>query len=68
MLANAGHLPWEIDVAGLYGYATARTVLDEAIERVATRAASLVPGAQPVPDAIDRDIARRMLAVMGADQ
>ena len=114
MLANAGHVPWEIDVAALYAQSTARTVLDEAIERidlpdgrhvillaggrmvnlagrepkgnsleamdlgfllqalslerVATSAASLAPGAQPVPDDIDRDIARRMLAVMGADR
>lgn len=114
VLANAGHVPWEIDVAALYAQSTARTVLDEAIERidlpdgrhvillaggrmvnlagrepkgnsleamdlgfllqalslerVATSAASLAPGAQPVPDDIDRDIARRMLAVMGADR
>lgn len=36
------------------------------LERVATAAASLTPGAQPVPDDIDRTIARRMLAAMGA--
>ena len=112
VLANAGHFAWEIDVAGLYARATARTTLDEAIERVdlpngrhvvllaggrmlnlagrepkgnsieamdlgfmlqalsldrvARDAASLTPGAQPVPDDIERDIARRMLAAMGA--
>lgn len=38
------------------------------LERVATRAAELSPGAQPVPDDIDREIARRMLAAMGADR
>jgi len=38
------------------------------LERVATDAASLRPGAQPVPDDIDREIARRMLASMGADR
>jgi adenosylhomocysteinase len=36
------------------------------LERVATGAASLRPGAQPVPDDIDRTIARRMLSAMGA--
>ncbi len=36
------------------------------LERVATAAASLTPGAQPVPDDIDRTIARRMLAAMNA--
>jgi len=38
------------------------------LERVATDAASLVPGAQPVPDDIDRTIARRMLAAMSASE
>ncbi len=42
------------------------------LERVATDAArgggGLRAGAQPVPDDIDRDIARRMLAAMGADR
>jgi adenosylhomocysteinase len=38
------------------------------LERVARDAASLRPGAQPVPDDIDREIARRMLAAMGADR
>lgn len=38
------------------------------LERVATAAATLEPGAQPVPDDINRDIARRMLAAMGADR
>ncbi len=137
VLANAGHFPWEIDVPALYAQATARTMLDDAIERVdlpdgrsifllaegrmmnlagrepkgnsieamdlgfllqalslervvssaRTGDASagdsgsgdsggastgdtawLVAGAQPVPDDIERDIARRMLAAMGADR
>lgn len=119
VLANAGHFPWEIDVPALYAASTARTLLDEAIERVdlpdgrhvillaegrmmnlagrepkgnsleamdlgfllqvlslervALAAASrietpLTAGAQPVPDDIERDIARRMLAAMGADR
>jgi adenosylhomocysteinase len=38
------------------------------LERVATAAASLRAGAQPVPDDIDRVIATRMLAAMGADR
>ncbi len=38
------------------------------LERVATAAATLEPGAQAVPDDINRDIARRMLAAMGADR
>ena len=38
------------------------------LERVARDAASLRAGAQPVPDDIDREIARRMLAAMGADR
>lgn len=38
------------------------------LERVATRGAELSVGAQPVPDDIDREIARRMLAAMGADR
>ncbi|MFM9878076.1 MAG: adenosylhomocysteinase [Rhodoglobus sp.] len=36
------------------------------LERVATAAATLTPGAQPVPEDIDREIARRMLAAMSA--
>jgi adenosylhomocysteinase len=36
------------------------------LERVATGAATLRPGAQPVPDDIDRTIARRMLVAMNA--
>lgn len=114
VLANAGHFPWEIDVPGLYAQSVARTVVDEAIERidlpdgrhvillaegrmmnlagrepkgnsieamdlgfllqalslerVARSAAGLPAGAQPVPDDIEREIARRMLAVMGADR
>ena len=38
------------------------------LERVATAADTLVAGAQPVPDDIDRLIARRMLAAMAADR
>jgi len=38
------------------------------LERVATDAASLPTGAQPVPNDIDREIARRMLAAMGASR
>jgi adenosylhomocysteinase len=38
------------------------------LERVATAAATLAPGAQPVPDDLDREIARRMLRAMGADR
>lgn len=36
------------------------------LERVATAADTLTPGAQPVPEDIDREIARRMLAAMSA--
>jgi adenosylhomocysteinase len=36
------------------------------LERVATAGASLEKGAQPVPDDVDREIARRMVAAMGA--
>jgi adenosylhomocysteinase len=112
VLANCGHFPWEIDVAGLRAASVARREIVEAIERielpngrhvillaggrmfnlagrepkgnslesmdlgfllqtlslerVATDAASLVAGAQPVPDDIDRTIARRMLAALNA--
>jgi len=38
------------------------------LERVATAADTLEPGAQPVPDTINREIARRMLAAMNADR
>ncbi|MEO6942715.1 MAG: adenosylhomocysteinase [Terrimesophilobacter sp.] len=38
------------------------------LERVATSAVSLPAGAQPIPDDLNRDIARRMLAAMGADR
>ena len=38
------------------------------LERVATAAANLAPGAQPIPDDINREIARRMLAAMGAER
>ncbi|WP_440708466.1 adenosylhomocysteinase [Herbiconiux sp. YIM B11900] len=112
VLANCGHFPWEIDVAGLRAASVARREIVDAIERielpngrhvvllaggrmfnlagrepkgnslesmdlgfllqtlslerVATDAASLVAGAQPVPDDIDRTIARRMLAALNA--
>jgi adenosylhomocysteinase len=36
------------------------------LERVATGAETLVPGAQAVPDDLDREIARRMLRAMAA--
>ncbi|WP_082465847.1 adenosylhomocysteinase [Agreia sp. Leaf210] len=36
------------------------------LERVATGASTLVAGAQPVPDDLEREIARRMVAAMGA--
>lgn len=36
------------------------------LERVAANPQSLTPGAQPVPEDIDREIARRMLRTMGA--
>jgi len=38
------------------------------LERVCTDPGSLCPGPQPVPDDIDRTIARRMLASMGAQR
>lgn len=38
------------------------------LERVATAAATLESGAQPVPDDINREIARRMLVAMGAER
>lgn len=38
------------------------------LERVATAAGTLVAGAQPVPDDLDRLIARRMLRAMAADR
>ncbi len=38
------------------------------LERVATAADSLQPGAQPVPDDLNRVIARRMLDAMGAQR
>ncbi|HEY6799742.1 MAG TPA: adenosylhomocysteinase [Agromyces sp.] len=36
------------------------------LERVATAAASLEPGAQPVPDDLEREIARRFVRAIGA--
>lgn len=38
------------------------------LEQVATATDTLVAGAQPVPDSINREIARRMLATMKADR
>jgi adenosylhomocysteinase len=38
------------------------------LERVTTGTASLEPGAQPVPDDIDREIARRMIRAMAVDR
>ena len=38
------------------------------LERVTTATASLDPGAQPVPDDLDREIARRMIRAMAADR
>lgn len=38
------------------------------LERVATRAVELTPGAQPVPEDIDREIARRMVRAMAAER
>jgi len=38
------------------------------LERIATAAGTLTPGAQPVPEDIDRTIARRMLRAMAADR
>ncbi|CAN5299358.1 adenosylhomocysteinase [soil metagenome] len=111
VLANCGHFPWEIDVAGLHELATGTRRMTDAVERVdlgarhvilvadgrmmnlagtnpkgnsleamdlgfllqslslervATDVASLTLGAQPVPDDLDREIARRMLKAMGA--
>jgi adenosylhomocysteinase len=114
VLANCGHFPWEIDVAGLRAAAVgSREIIDAveridlpngrhvvllaggrmfnlagrepkgnslesmdlgfllqtlSLERVATDAAGLVAGAQPVPDDIDRTIARRMLAALHAGE
>ncbi|MCY7412939.1 MAG: adenosylhomocysteinase [Salinibacterium sp.] len=38
------------------------------LERVATATATLTPGAQPVPDDLDREIARRMVTAMSAER
>ena len=38
------------------------------LERVATAADSLAPGAQPVPDDLEREIARRFVRALGADR
>ena len=112
VLANAGHVGWEIDVPALRAAASGIRAVDAAIERidlpdgrhlvllaegrmvnlagrapkgnslgsmdlgfllqalslarVATGADRLDPGPQPVPADIEREIARRMLAVMRA--
>ncbi len=117
VLANCGHFPWEIDVAGLHAMSTGSRPLAGAdgaieridlpggrhvillaegrmmnlagrepkgnslesmdlgfllqalsLERVVADSASLRPGAQPVPDDIDREIAHRMLRAMQADK
>lgn len=117
VLANCGHFPWEIDVAGLHAMSTGSRQLAGAdgaiervnlpggrhvilladgrmmnlagrepkgnslesmdlgfllqtlsLERVATDTLSLRLGAQPVPDDIDREIARRMLRAMQAEK
>ncbi|WP_127794913.1 adenosylhomocysteinase [Agromyces sp. LHK192] len=114
VLANAGHFPWEIDVASLVARSTAVTEVDAAIERVdlpdgrhvvllaggrmvnlagpgpkgnsleamdlgfllqtlslervATAPETLAPGAQPVPDDLEREIARRFVRALGADR
>ena len=117
VLANCGHFPWEIDVAGLHAMSTGSRQLAGAdgaiervdlpggrhvilladgrmmnlagrepkgnslesmdlgfllqtlsLERVATDTLSLRVGAQPVPDDIDREIARRMLRAMQAEK
>jgi adenosylhomocysteinase len=101
VLANAGHFPWEIDVAALKAIeridlADGRQLIllaegrmmnlagrepkgnslesmdlgfllqSLSLERIATSFASLPPGAQSVPDDIDREIARRMMRAMAA--
>lgn len=38
------------------------------LERVATAPATLMPGAQPVPDDLEREIARRFVRALGADR
>lgn len=114
VLANCGHFPWEIDVAGLRAAATgSREIIDSveridlpsgrhvvliadgrmfnlagrepkgnsiesmdlgfllqtlSLERVATRAAELPAGAQPVPDDIERTIARRFVAALSSSE
>jgi adenosylhomocysteinase len=37
------------------------------LERIATAAGSLSAGAQPVPEDLDREIARRMVRAMSAE-
>lgn len=38
------------------------------LERVATDSSALMPGAQPVPDDLEREIARRFVRALGADR
>ena len=38
------------------------------LERVATASDSLAPGPQPVPDDLEREIARRFVRALGADR
>jgi adenosylhomocysteinase len=38
------------------------------LERVATAASTLAPGAQPVPDDLEREIARRFVRALGANR
>jgi len=38
------------------------------LERVATASSTLAPGAQPVPDDLEREIARRFVRALGADR
>lgn len=111
VLANSGHFPWEIDVAGLRALAVKTTDLDGTLERIdlagghhvilvadgrmfnlagsepkgnsiesmdlgfmlqalslerVVSGTGLVAGAQPVPDDINRRIARLMVEAMGA--
>ena len=38
------------------------------LKRVATSASTLASGAQPVPDDLEREIARRFVRALGADR
>ncbi|PLP58361.1 adenosylhomocysteinase [Mesorhizobium loti] len=111
VLANSGHFPWEIDVAGLRALAIETTDIDGTLERIdlsdgrhvilvadgrmfnlagsepkgnsiesmdlgfmlqalslerVVSGTGLVAGAQPVPDDINRRIARLMVEAMGS--